>query len=203
LPTTLGITYSGFFGARDTDTWEEDHALLANASLRTGRDEAAIRNAHAALEMDPDRADMQAVVAQARFNQWALREEPANLTAPTARKLLEITRRGLTAEPRLAALEGLYLWKLAQHEQAIARWREIADGDALARLFLVWNDASPTPGPAGLQAYRDHPAFGMLKAAVALKTGHPASLSKEFLDGLLRPVNSAAEIGLPNQPPNS
>ena len=31
---TLLITYSGFFDARSTNTWEEDQALLANAAIR-------------------------------------------------------------------------------------------------------------------------------------------------------------------------
>lgn len=199
LTATLGITYSGFFDARETDTWEEDHALLANASLRTGRNEAAIRNARAALEMDPTRADMHAILAQARFHQWALTEEPKPINRKQARKLLQLTKLGSRQEPNLRAVVGIYQWKLDRHEAAVATWRSIATTDALARLCLALTENSSLPGKKQLHRYRGHPSFPLL---FALSTNDPSRINDpnidKFIDNLL---SSAKSIG-PDGPPD-
>ena len=72
LAITAGIAYSSAFDAHNTSTWEEDAALLANASLRINQDSEAIAWATQALEMNPSRSDMRGVIVQAHFNQWAL-----------------------------------------------------------------------------------------------------------------------------------
>lgn len=163
---TAGISYSGFFDARKTDTWEEDFALLANASLRTGRDSAAMQYARAALEMNPQRPDMLAVQAQSRFNQWALADEPLSIRTTQAAELLELSRAAAAHEANLVAVVGIYQWKLGQHQAAIATWQNIAGHDALARLCLVRTSHSDPPGENELHRYHQHPSFPLLLALV-------------------------------------
>lgn len=200
LLATFGITYSGFFDARKTDTWEEDYALLANASLRTARDEAAILNARAALEMNPGRSDMSAVLAQAHFNQWALAEEPNPLSARQVNKLLQLTRHGSQQEPHLTAVAGIYEWKLGQDEAALATWQNIAAHDALARLCLIRTGRGTPPSEKELPRYQEHPSFSLL---LTFTTKSPSSEDSQaiakFIDALLSPAESTSPHASPDE----
>ncbi|HKK17549.1 MAG TPA: hypothetical protein VJ952_02610, partial [Opitutales bacterium] len=189
LLATLAITYSGLFDTRKTDTWEEDYALLANASLRTARDEGAIRNARAALAMNPKRADMHAVLAQAHFNQWALNEEPEPITREQATRLLELTRLGSQNEEDLKAVSGIYEWKLGQRDSAIDTWQSVAAGDALARLCLIQVGQSPPPDEKELRRYGEHPSYSLLLPFTAEdRTPLDAEAVAQFIDALLQPA---------------
>lgn len=191
---TLALAYSEFFGARDTNTWEEDHALLANASLRTARDIDAIHHAKSALEMNPARPDMHAVLAQASFNRWAFDEGTKSLTTAAALATLESLRIGSAQEPHLLAVLGLYQWKLQQTDKAVATWNSIADHDALARLCLFWTGFTTVPSQEEMIAYREHPSYPLM-AAVLQTTQDPKNRTDEtrFLDALLSPVASPLE----------
>ena len=189
LLLTAGISYSGFFDARTTDTWEEDYALLANASLRTGRDDAAIQHARAALKMNPQRPDMLAVLAQSRFNLWALADEPVSIHSSQAAELLELTRLAAAHETNLAAVAGIYQWKLGQHQAAIATWQSIAAQDALARLCLVRTGHSEPPGENDLHHYHQHPSFPLLLALVRpAHSAHNHRAVARLIDVILRPA---------------
>lgn len=189
LLATLAVTYSGLFDARKIDTWEEDYALLANASLRTARDEAAIRNARAALEMAPGRADMYAVMAQAHFNQWALAADPISISQRRATKLLRLTRLGAEAEKGLNAVVGIYEWKLGQRDAAVATWQNAAGEDALARLCLIQTGHSKPPDENDLSGYREHPSFSLLSAfAAGNYTPLDIEAATQFIDALLQPA---------------
>ena len=148
LALTLGITYSSFFDANKKDTWEEDYALLANASLRTGRDLGAAIYAREVLAMNPNRPDMHAVLAQVEFNNWALTEDPQALNAGKAETLLSITRSGARLEEDLIALIGVYQWKLGRKDEALATWQSVRDSDALALLCLFWAGHESAPSAA-------------------------------------------------------
>ncbi|MGB0408902.1 MAG: ArnT family glycosyltransferase [Opitutales bacterium] len=181
------IAYSGFFKVRDNRTWEEDHALLANASLRTGRDSQAIAHANAALKMNRNRPDMFAVLSQAQFSQWALSESPISQQA--AEEYLQHTKLGATHERHLQALAGIYHWKLAQKHAAVATWQRIAETDALARLCLYWTGYQSKPTEGELLQYHDHPSHALLVAASGASADKPVSgRTTRFIDTLLSPA---------------
>jgi len=169
LGLTAAIAYTGFFNARATDTWEEDYALLANAALRTGRDADALQWANRALEANPRRNDMWPVLAQARFNRWALNENAGPLDRATAETFLQEARNAAETDADFAAISGIYLWKLNRRDKAQAVWEKHASDDPLARLCLFWTDLQPVPSPSDLESYRGHERFDLLRAAVVAK----------------------------------
>jgi 4-amino-4-deoxy-L-arabinose transferase-like glycosyltransferase len=140
LGVTGLITYSAFFNADNTDTWEEDYALLANAALRVGEDESAIYWANQALEMNPQRSDMHGNVVQAEFNQWAF---SSPLKDPNRQDLELLLARALNhseTNASITAICGIYYWKLGRTEDAFELWNKVADKEVLATLALYWNN---------------------------------------------------------------
>lgn len=192
LILTWAITYSSLFDSNNKNTWEEDYALLANASLRTLRDADAIQYAEGALKMNPNRADMYAVLAQAHFNLWAFAEKPTQLDQSTTLSLLKITELGASQEPGLRALTGIYLWKLRQQDSAIAVWEELRESDALAQVCLIWIGHQTTEDISATANYQKHPLAPMLYTlANQGKAGiHPNEA--RFMESLLQPVSPAS-----------
>ena len=191
---TLGITYTGFFNARDTNTWEEDYALLANASLRTSRDEQAIQNAQSALGMNPRRADMYAVLAQAYFNQWALKTTPENISPNEAEGLRQLSVKGAKRDPKLGALIGIYEWKLGSQKNALNTWKDISGNDALALCCLIYTGYASPPRPSALKNYHGHPSYPMLTALIDTNPQAPGKdMVTRFLSALLEPAKANSD----------
>ena len=166
LGLTATIAYSGFFDARKTDTWEEDYALLANASLRSGRETEAIGWANRVIEQNPGRSDMWAVLAQAHFNRWALDNPSPTLDRRQAEALLAISRRASASEPDFHTVSGIYLWKLGRQDEAAELWTERSARDPLARLCLMWTGRQAPPDPDELESYAGQEHYGLLEIAV-------------------------------------
>lgn len=191
---TLGITYSGFFNARETNTWEEDYALLANAALRTNRDQQAIHNARSALKMNPRRADMHAVLAQAHFNQWALMDMPQSINPAKAERLRQLSAEGAKNDSGLRALVGIYDWKLGSNKTALKTWEDMSDNDALALCCLIFVGHAPPPKPEKLKNYLGHPSYPMLRALVDTNPQGPVRESvTRFFNALLKAVETEDE----------
>lgn len=166
IALTLLIAYSNFFNARDKNTWEEDYALLANASLRTERDQAALDWAEKALRMSPRRGDMLEVAAQANFNLWALQIPPLSISKSQAERLLAEARQAAESNSDFHSIAGIYQWKLGKTDGAVRLWKEQATDSALALLCLVWSGNESPPPIATLEAYRDDKHFTLLAAVI-------------------------------------
>jgi len=161
------IAYSGFFNARDKNTWEEDYALLANAALRTNRDEEALENAQLALGYSPGRQDMLAVIAQVHFNQWALVDNAEPLNRTSAAAFLEEAQRVAREDESFMAISGIYLWKLGRKSEAVVLWEETKS--PLSALCLLWVGERAGSMDDGLNMYRNQKHFQLLQAGIKAK----------------------------------
>ncbi len=141
--------------------------------------------------MSPQRSDMYAVLAQARFNQWALKKEPKTIHAKQAINLLELTRLGAVAEPHLKAVAGIYEWKLQQYDDAVETWKTVAETDALARLCLIQTGQAALLNENNLPQYAEHPSFSLLKvySSEARNTENYHAATR-FMDTLLGTTES-------------
>ncbi len=166
---TGGCVYSSFFDANNPNTWEEDYALLANASLRTGRDADAIKWGTKALEMNPLRADMKATLVQARFNQWAFSTPPVSLEKEVCETLLEEALALGDGSPEVLPIVGIYQWKLGNCQASVMAWNAARDSDPFALMCLVWTHQLPLPGEEILMQYGNHKNMPLLKVALAAR----------------------------------
>ncbi|MGJ8652003.1 MAG: hypothetical protein ACSHX8_01905 [Opitutaceae bacterium] len=189
LVITTGITYSGAFDAHNTNTWEEDAALLANASLRINQDTEAIAWATQALQMNPSRSDMSGVIVQAHFNQWALSSAPPQISEAKARTLLAEALQNSEANKAIKPIVGIYQWKLGRQDQATATWQSVQQADPFARLCLLWVGHQSTPNTEELKHYANHKHFPLLLAAVSSsKNSESGNAFSKTLDAILAPV---------------
>ena len=186
---TAGITYSAAFDAHSTNTWEEDAALLANASLRINQDNEAIIWATQALQMNPNRSDMRGLIVQAHFNQWSLSATTPQLTQSQAQALLAEAQENHVTNEAVAPILGIYQWKLGQHAQAIATWQSVQPTDPFARLCLFWIGHLSAPSPEEIQNYTHHKHFTLLLAAVPpTENSESSTRFSKTLDALFAPV---------------
>ena len=163
---TLGITYSNLWGARNTDTWAEDYAIMANASLLAARDDEAIRWANKALEARPGRNDMQGILVQAAFNQWAFSTPPSQPSPQLCTQLLEQATTASQDNPDLHAITGIYHWKLGQHATATQLWNDHQQASPLARILLYAVGKRPLPSQSELDAFQGHKDQGLIHNAI-------------------------------------
>ena len=188
LLTTAGFAYSNFFNARDLNTWEEDYALLANASLRTGRNTEAIEWANRALKMSPARNDMRSAIVQAQFNQWALSDKLHTLHSKQARALLHDAAIVSQQNKDLRPIVGIYHWKLGNQQAALDIWQTNVTTEPFARLCLFWIGAVPPPSNNELTLYESHKDLNLLKAASAAKSAGVSDPIKQIFDNLFMSV---------------
>lgn len=189
LVLTVGIAYTAAFDSHNTNTWEEDAALLANASLRIQQDNEAIVWAMHALQMNPNRSDMRGVIVQAHFNQWALSPAAPQLSATHARVLLAEALKNSETNKAAKSILGIYQWKLGQQQQAIATWQTLQQTDPFAHLCLFWGGNLPAPTPEVLNNYVHHKHFPLLLAAVSNSENSESSTPfSKTLDAILAPV---------------
>jgi 4-amino-4-deoxy-L-arabinose transferase-like glycosyltransferase len=186
---TVGITYTTFLDTARKNTWEEDYALLANASLRSGRDVAAIEWAERSLGMNPNRKDMQGVLLQAHFNTWAFDRDISQPSMIELEGILKKSTFAAEAEPKLLPVIGIYEWKIRQFESAISTWQSVAATDALARLCLIRTGHAAPPNKNELLHYKEHPSYPLLLAFININ--QPSDNSQEtaqFINALLSPA---------------
>ncbi|HAV12745.1 MAG TPA: hypothetical protein DCX06_04505 [Opitutae bacterium] len=164
--TTLGLAYSNFYNAHDTNTWEEDYALLSNASIRTGNDTDAIKWSKQSLRLNPEREDMQDNLVQAQFNLWAFSGTPNLLSAAQATNLLNAAQNHSSNRSAIQTIIGIYMWKLGQKEDAIEQWTRVKPDEPFAYLCLVWTGAAPPSSQTELSLYQGKKGSSLLQAAI-------------------------------------
>ncbi|MEN8661308.1 MAG: hypothetical protein ACN4GF_11315 [Lentimonas sp.] len=181
---TSMIAYSSWFNATDRNTWEEDYALLANASIRTNQDNDAIQWANKALTMNPRREDMQDTITQANFNIWALSDSPQPLTQDRAKHLRASAKVSASTNPDIQTIIGIYDWKLGHGSTALATWKKHSDKYPFARLCLFWTGNSDAPSAQELSLYRGNKALSLLETAIIVKSASSESLVKHTIDNI-------------------
>lgn len=183
-----GIAYSNIFDAANTNTWEEDYALLSNASLRTQQDEDAIVWANKALQLNPQRIDMHDNVIQARFNLWALSNTPKELTTAEARQKLEETKAYPSEQPSIHAIIGIYEWKLGRKSDAVRLWKSAQSEEAFAYLCLFWTGNAPQPSESELSLYQDAKGGTLLQSAIAIRAEGSSHPLHALIENLFKPT---------------
>jgi hypothetical protein len=185
---TLGITYSNLWGARKTDTWAEDYAIMANASLLAARDDEAIRWANKALEARPGRNDMQGILVQAAFNQWAFSTPPGQPSHAACVQLLAQAAAASQDNPDLLAITGIYHWKLGQAATATQLWSAHQQDSPLARVLLYAVGKHPLPTQSELHAFQGHKDQGLIHNAIL----QPEAIQQILLQ-ILRPAEPSSD----------
>ncbi len=160
-----GLTYSAFYGIGSTASRESDYAFMAQANIALGHNEEATIWAEKTLELNPNREDMQTVLVQAEFNEWALGSKPKPLAIETTREYLARAATAETEAPLVSVIEGIYQWKLHDSDSAVAIWKAHAKENALATICLFWTGQAPKPTPEAIETYQDAPHYALLKAA--------------------------------------
>jgi hypothetical protein len=180
------LTYSDFFGSRDTRNWEQDYAFLAEANLALHHNKSASEWAEKALEINPGRNDMRSILVRAVFNEWALSPAPSPLPVETARLYLAATQAAQTGTPRIKAIEALYHFKLRDQDRAIRIWEESKAESALSLLCLFWIGNEPRPTRTQIGRYEGDPYFELLEKSIEINRNSVAySEGEQLLDNML------------------
>jgi tetratricopeptide (TPR) repeat protein len=186
LLLAAGLTYSDFHGARAPENWEQDYALLAEANLALEHNESASEWATQALEINPDRQDMQSVLVRSAFNDWALSPNPTPLTVEATRLFLEATQEARFGSPVLRTIEAIYLFKLREQEKAVQIWTENKTESALAWLCLYWTGNEPRPGQSEIAPLQGDPYFDLLAASIEInRNSLTYSEGEQLIDNML------------------
>lgn len=155
LPWVIGgtavtalLTFSGFFNARDTRTYLQDHLLLAASAVETGDDVLAWQEAGAALSLAPGDRDALAWRVTAGFNLLiSERLEPASAEAWHQAATQLLTSDNLTHPPAVIAIAGLSRWRDSSPEQALSLWRDRWRNHGEIPSYSALRLAGETPAP--------------------------------------------------------
>jgi hypothetical protein len=158
---------------------------MANAALLAARDDEAIRWADKALEARPGRSDMQGILVQAAFNQWAFSTPPIQPSQQVCTQLLEQATTASQDNPDLHAITGIYHWKLGQPTTATQLWSQHQQASPLARILLYAVGKRPLPSQSELNTFQGHKDQGLIHNAIL----QPDAI-KQILLKLLQPVNT-------------
>jgi len=161
------FAYAGYFGQSQLKTWERDYVYLAEANIQLGNNERASTWAEKALELNPDRNDMQEVLVIAQFNDWAMGNQQRTLPIETSKTYLEATQ-AIEDTPSTLAIQAIYQYKLRETETAQAIWQAQRDESALALLCLYWTGTITEVTPNKIKAYAGRPYQDLLQAATEI-----------------------------------
>jgi hypothetical protein len=182
------FSYATNFTTDPSSQWESDYAYLARANLAMGQNDRATTWAKKALEISPERPDMQEVLVLAQFKDWALSNQPRTLPAETTREYL-IATKSVQTTSTLRTIRAIYYYKLRETQSALATWEAEKETCPLAMLCLYWTGNSQEPDPGKLQAYAASPYRELLIEALQIdrKALEYSDLEKQ-IDNLLAPA---------------
>jgi tetratricopeptide (TPR) repeat protein len=161
-----GLTYSNFYDINSSVTWEQDYALLAQTNLKLGNNKKASTWADKALNLNAQNEEMKNVLIEAQFNEWTQLAEPEPISIETAQAHLKTIEAIDTEAPTVNIIEGIYHWKLRDHDRALALWKTHASQDAFALICLYWTDNAPKPSGEEIEHYVNDSRYELLEAAV-------------------------------------
>lgn len=147
--------------------WENDYAHLARANLAMDQNQRATNWAEKALELDPGRRDMQAVLVTAQFNNWAMGSQPKTLPIETAREYLAATKP-VRERSTLRSIRAIYQYKLRNAESALATWQADKESCPLALLCLYWTGTVQPTNFGKLDVYSERPYYHLLVEALSV-----------------------------------
>lgn len=142
-----GLTFGNWFDARDRAPFIQDEVLLAKANSELGDDLQALALSRSVLARDPMRAEAQGLELTSLFNLWLLQREPIYW-----QDLAPALERVQSSDAAVEFIRGVFLWREAQPQQAIAIWQAaVRDFGAKARSSA---DALQAVGAAPSEAGR-------------------------------------------------
>ncbi|MDQ8195135.1 hypothetical protein QEH59_11915 [Coraliomargarita sp. SDUM461004] len=124
-----GLAFGNWFDARDRAPFIQDEVLLAKANSELGDDLQALALSRSVLARDPMRAEAQGLELTSLFNLWLLQREPIYW-----QDLAPALERVQSSDAAVEFIRGVFLWREAQPQQAIAIWQAaVRDFGAKAR----------------------------------------------------------------------
>ncbi|WPJ97306.1 hypothetical protein SH580_06245 [Coraliomargarita algicola] len=124
-----GLTFGNWFDVRDRAPFIQDEVLLAKANSELGDDLQALALSRSVLARDPMRAEAQGLELTSLFNLWLLQREPIYW-----QDLAPALERIQSSDAAVEFIRGVFLWREAQPQQAIAIWQAaVRDFGAKAR----------------------------------------------------------------------
>ncbi|MDQ8194604.1 hypothetical protein QEH59_09215 [Coraliomargarita sp. SDUM461004] len=161
------FSYSGHWLERHPKSWERDYSYLAEANIQAGHNERAAIWAEKALELNPERDDMQQLLVIAQFNDWATGSRQRTLPIEQTQNYLNAiqTIKGTSTTQTISAI---YQYKLHQVESAQAVWQSLSDECALAKLCLYWTGTINSITAADLNAYAGQRYHALLRSAATV-----------------------------------
>jgi len=179
------FAYAGYFGQSQSKTWERDYVYLAEANIQLGSNDRATTWAEKALELNPDRSDMQEVLITAQFNEWAIGNQQRTLPIETTQAYLEAAQ-ATEGTPTTQTIQAIYHYKLREIETAQAIWQAQSAESALARLCLYWTAELTEVTPNEIKAYASQPYQDLLQAATAIdRNALEYGNTEKLLDNIL------------------
>ncbi|NBB78001.1 MAG: hypothetical protein GVY36_00910 [Verrucomicrobia bacterium] len=141
----LGVfSYGANFATDQSKARESDLVYLAEANLAMDQNRRATTWAKKALEINPGRLEMKAILVLAQFNDWALGRQPKTLPSETVREYLAAAD-SVQNTSTLRTIRAIYQYKLRNTEDALAAWRAEKVTCPLAALCLYWT-GNTNPG---------------------------------------------------------
>lgn len=146
LALAAGLTFSNFRNARSNETHVQDHLLLARASVQTGEDLEAWKEAGIVLSTQPENVDALAWRISSYFNLFITgsRNLPSSSDWSTAAE--QWLSRDRPENRQVTAIAALALWRAGERARATDIWRGlISQGDAAESLAALYLTGEATP----------------------------------------------------------
>lgn len=186
LIALVAVTYSDFYGQRSESNWEQDYALLAEANLDLQRNTSAAEWANKALDLNPERRDMQTILDIAAFNQWALVPNPMPLSVEAVNIYLEEMGPVREDDSYSQSVRAIYQFKLQQKQQAVELWERHRERSALALICLYWCNETAKPRPDRIDLYKGDPHEDLLRSTLEInRKSVRYGEGKRILDNIL------------------
>lgn len=180
------LTFSSYLIPKEPKLYLGDKQYLAQANLAINQHGKARIWAQKSLEIDESLTEMQAVIIQSKFEDWALLAEWRPLTVEETNELLGETESLQDKNPTVQVIQGIYHWKLRQPEKALELWEANKTQSTLALVCLFWIRETPKPSEAELISYKSSTDYDLLVNAVNADRASPRyTVMERMFDNLL------------------
>jgi hypothetical protein len=177
------FSYAYNLGPKQENTWEQDYTDLARAHMKYGSHQRAFTWARKALELNPDKIEMQAIIIRAEFNDWALQQR--TLPIENTKEYLAACH-GISDTADTQSIQAIYQYKLHKNETALATWHKERKDSALALLCLYWTGSVKKITAEEVNNYAGKAYFELLQAAYEVdRDAMEYSTTEKLIDNIL------------------
>lgn len=177
------FSYGYMLSSQEEKTWEQDYIYLAQAHMQYGSHDRALTWAQKALELNPDRIDMQAILIRAQFNDWALQQR--TLPIENAKNYLAASQ-SISGTPIVESIQAIYQYKLHESAKALATWQTQRHESALALLCLYWTGSIEEITIEEVNSHKGKAYFELLQAASEVdRDALKYSTTEKLIDNIL------------------